>query len=336
MRHIIIFALLFLPALAVAQDSLAGKPVEVSLMTEVNYGRQHGNGSAALVDFPHLLICGNAALGRGWSVVAELEYERFYDDGQWGNNFRDNYTTNKLYLNKRWSPALNVKAGIVDIPVGTTNSGGPALTIYDPLSESKLMPMSWHEGGLAVWGLRGQWHYEAGCYFYPTAPLRGSRWIGGAMRIGVRPVDGLDVSGSGFVGSSREGMVQRQNPYLASFRHVYHAALDFSYLAHGWTVDGQMISSSAHEYSSAGLEAGYDCLNGIVLRPGLSQCSATLFARYDGYFHVESVSCNKWTLGLNTTLPLGFTLKAETAWINPSNDRHVTRFDLSVGWQGQF
>lgn len=65
MRHIIIFALLFLPALAVAQDSLAGKPVEVSLMTEVNYGRQHDSGNAALVDFPHLLICGNAALGRG-------------------------------------------------------------------------------------------------------------------------------------------------------------------------------------------------------------------------------------------------------------------------------
>ena len=54
------------------------------------------------------------------------------------------------------------------------------------------------------------------------------------------------------------------------------------------------------------------------------------------YLHVESVSCNKWTLGLNTTLPLGFTLKAETAWMNPSTARHVTRFDVSVGWQGTF
>ena len=336
MRVVLFIILLFLSASAEAQDSVSGKCVEVSIMTEVNYGREHGDEDAALVDFPHLLLCCEAELGRGWSVVAELEYERFYEDGQWGNDFRANYTTNKLYLNKCWNRALNVKAGIVDIPVGTTNAGGPALTIYDPLSESKLMPMTWHEGGMAVWGSMGRWHYEAGGYFYLTAPLRRSTMLGGAMRVGVQPIDGLDVSASCFVGSSKEGMVQRQNPYLASFEHVYHAAVDFSYLAHGWTVDGQMIACSAHGNKSAGIEAGYDCLNGVVRRRSLAQCSAIVFARFDGYFHVESVSCNKWTLGLNTTLPLGVTFKAETAWMNPSTARHVTRFDVSVGWQGTF
>lgn len=336
MRCFVLFTLFFLPALAVAQDSIAGKRIETSLMTEVNYGRHHGSPHTAIIDFPHVLLDLEATLGRDWSVVAELEYERFYSDGAWANNFRDNYTTNKLYLNKRWSAGLNLKAGIVDIPVGTTNSGSPALTVYDPLSESKLMPMSWHEGGLAVWGRLGRWHYEAGGYCYPTAPLRQSRMLGGAMRVGVRPIDGLDVSASCFVGSSKEGMIQRQNPYLATFSHVYHAALDFSYLAHGWTVDGQMIASSARENKSAGIEAGYDCLHGIVRRPALASCSAIVFARFDGYFHVESVSCNKWSVGLNATLPLGFTLKTETAWINPSDARHQTTFDVSVGWQGSF
>lgn len=122
------------------------------LMTEANYGHRHGKPHPTLTDFPHIIIGGTAQMGRGWSVVAELEYERFHSDGCWNNRFCDNYTTNKLYINKQWSEAANVKAGIIDVPVGTTNSGGPALTIYDPLDESTLMPMTWHEGGIAFWG----------------------------------------------------------------------------------------------------------------------------------------------------------------------------------------
>lgn len=337
MRRILgLYLLVFITMSAAAetQDSVGRKHIEASMMTEVNYGRHYGNPHTTIIDFPHVLLNIDATLGKGWSAVAELEYERFYSDGEWDNNFRGNYTTNKFYLNKCWSPRLNLKLGIVDIPVGTTNSGGPALTIYDPLSESKLMPMTWHEGGMAVWGCLGRWHYEVGGYCYPACPLRDSRMLGGAMRVGVQPIDGLDVSASCFVGSSKEGMIQRQNPYLATFSHVYHAALDFSYLAHGWTIDGQMIACSARANKSAGIEAGYDCLNNIVRRPSLASCSAIVFARFDGYFHVESVSCNKWSVGFNSTLPLGFTFKAEAAWINPSNARHLTTVDVSVGWQG--
>lgn len=315
-----------------AQDSLQQQRLTGYVTTEVNYGHHHEQLRPQLIDFPHLIAGATLQLGRGWSVVAELEYERFRTDGEWHNNFRDNYTTNKLYVNKSWSQALNVKAGIVDIPVGTTNSGGPALTIYDPLDESTLMPMTWHEGGAALWGSYKKVHYEIGAYIYPTAPLNDSRLLGAAVRVGIMPVDGLDLSLSCFYGSSKEGMVQRQNPNLAEFDHVRHTAFDFAYIANGWTIDGQLTASNCHDNKAAGVELGYD----FATLLGWTSFSIIPFTRYDGFFHVDGVSCNKWTAGLNTSLPLGFTLKAEAGRANPSNDRHHSSFDISVGWQTEF
>lgn len=302
------------------------------LMTEANYGHRHGKPHPTLTDFPHIIIGGTAQMGRGWSVVAELEYERFHSDGCWNNRFCDNYTTNKLYINKQWSEAANVKAGIIDVPVGTTNSGGPALTIYDPLDESTLMPMTWHEGGIAFWGQTKLFHYQAGGYIYPTAPLKDTRLLGLALRGGITPVDGLDLSLSYFYGSSKEGMVQRFNPNLAEFSHIYHAAFDFAYINDNWTIDGQMTMSNCKRNKAAGIEAGYDVAGAM----GLKSFSIIPFARYDGYFHVERASCNKWTIGLNTSLPHGFTFKAEAGWENPTTARHTTMVDVSIGWQGEF
>lgn len=315
----------------IAQDSIVQKRITGYVSTEVNYGR-HEKGTKPLIDFPHLIAGATVQMGRGWSVVTEVEYERFRTDGQWGNNFRDNYTTNKFYVNKSWSQALNVKAGIVDIPVGTTNSGGPALTIYDPLDESTLMPMTWHEGGAALWGSYRKVHYEVGAYVYPTAPLKDSRLLGAAARVGIMPVDGLDLSLSCFYGSSKEGMVQRQNPNLAEFDHVHHTAFDIAYVANGWTIDGQLTASSCHSNKAAGVEIGYD----VATLLGWSCCSIIPFTRYDGYYHVEGVSCNKYTVGLNTSLPLGFVIKAETGRTFISDDSCTSSFDLSLGWQCEF
>ena len=216
--------------------------------------------------------------------------------------------------------------------MGTTNAGGPALTIYDPLSESTLMPMTWHEGGIALWGRTGIVHFELGTYVYPTTPLKHSRLLGAATRVGIEPINGLDLSLSGFYGSAKEGMDQRDNPNLMDYDHAFHAAFDFAYIANGWTIDGQLIASNAHDNKAAGLEAGYDLATCL----GLPSFSIIPFARYDGYFHVDNAFCNKWTAGLNTSLPLGFTLKAEAAWMNPSNAKHTTMVDISIGWQHEF
>ena len=311
-----------------AQDSVSHKRLEGSIYTEVNYGHRHGEQHPTVTDFPHIIGSATLDMGKGWSAVAEVEYERFRTDGSWQNNFRDNYTTNKLYINKSWSEALNVKGGIIDIPVGTTNSGGPALTIYDPLSESTLMPMTWHEGGAALWGSYKRVHYEIGGYVYTAAPLKRSRLLSTAARVGYKPIDGLDMSLSAFYGSTKDGMLQRQNAALAEYGHMAYMAFDFAYLAHGWVIDGQALAANRCGYKATGLEAGYD----LATLAGITSCNITPFARYDGYYHVNGVSCNKWTIGLNTSLPLGFTFKAEAGWMNPSNDSWKRSIDISIGW----
>ena len=188
--------------------------------------------------------------------------------------------------------------------------------------------MTWHEGGAALWGSYKRVHYEIGGYVYTAAPLKRSRLLGTAARVGYKPINGLDMSLSAFYGSTKDGMLQRQNAALAEYGHMAYMAFDFAYLAHGWVIDGQALAANRCGYKATGLEAGYD----LATLAGITSCNITPFARYDGYYHVNGVSCNKWTIGLNTSLPLGFTFKAEAGWMNPSNDSWKRSIDVSIGW----
>lgn len=331
-KAICIIAIILCTYTLKAQDSVSNKRLEGSIYTEVNYGHRHGEQHPTVTDFPHIIGSATLNIGKGWSAVAEVEYERFRTDGSWQNNFIDNYTTNKLYINKSWSEALNIKGGIIDIPVGTTNSGGPALTIYDPESESAIMPMTWHEGGAALWGSYKRVHYQIGGYFYTAAPLKRSRLLGTAARIGYTPVDGLDLSLSAFYGSTKARMLHKQYPAIAELGHMAYMSFDFAYLANGWTIDGQAIATNKNGYKATGVEVGYD----IAMLTGLKSFNIIPFTRYDGYYHIEGVSCNKWTVGLNTSLPLGFTFKAEASWQNPTNTTMQRSVDVSIGWQTDF
>lgn len=169
--------------------------------TEVNYGHKYYGEDRNKWDFPHVVIAADLVLGNGWSLTGEFEYERFYEDGEWGNDFKANYATNKFFVTKKWNEAVNVKAGIIDVPVGITNAGGPALTIYDPESEAALLPMSWHEGGAAFYGRLGRISYTASALTYITAPFNSSCMIGGAASLGYEPADGVGVALSGFWGN---------------------------------------------------------------------------------------------------------------------------------------
>lgn len=226
-------------------DSTATRGIHGSANTEVNYGYESGKAKPTIWDFPHITLSAAAVLGRGWSVTAEVEYERFYTDGAWGNSFRDNFTTNKLYLNKSFSPAMQVKAGIVEVPVGVTNSGGPALTIYDPESEVLLMPMTWHEGGLTLWGERGRWSYSLAALAYAATPLRRSRLLGGAARVAYSPVQDLSLALSSYWGTASRGSARLYAPDFVGTDGILYAALDGSYEANGWTVSGSAVWSSA-------------------------------------------------------------------------------------------
>lgn len=61
-------------------------------------------------------------------------------------------------------PQLNVRAGMLVVPVGQTNAHHlptEFFGVYRPEGENTIMPCTWHEVGVSLWGKGGDWRYEA-------------------------------------------------------------------------------------------------------------------------------------------------------------------------------
>ena len=166
-----------------------------SFYTEANYGYNFFGKNRDIYDFPHAVLDLDIRLGRGWSFSTEQEFEYLNDDGEWPTHFSQMYCCNWAYFEKEFSPKLRVRAGVLNVPVGLTSAYyGTGLTVYDPPSEDRVLPMKWHETGLAVTG-------ELGKLEYYVALMRHVAWLdtnphdnentGAAFRLNYRPDDAL-------------------------------------------------------------------------------------------------------------------------------------------------
>lgn len=316
-----------------AQDS-AGVTFNGDVAVEVNLGHESDAHPHRIYDFPHITFSGSLSLPHGWSIEAELEYERMYEDGAWSNNFVDNYMTNILYANKRFSDALELKAGIIDVPVGLTNARGSALTIYDPLSEVALLPIQWHDGGVALHGTLGRFRYEGGFTLYAHLPLNESKLLGAHGRMEYRPVDQEDnfmhFALSSYWGTSNRGMIAFNQPDFYDGTGIFYASADYDIAHSGLISDGSLVYCSDGHARSAGAEIGYNILESaktsVVLIP---------FVRYDGvWMETEEKSItNQYTVGMNIGLFNVLILKAQHAWRHSPREQTRRRWDLSIGFE---
>ncbi|MGI6223286.1 MAG: hypothetical protein ACOYJG_06735 [Prevotella sp.] len=304
---------------------------EGEFATEVNYGHYSLRQHPVLDDFPHITVGGALNFKHGWRVEAEFEYERFHEDGEWGNDFKENFSTNRLSLTKAFqlSPitSLFASAGILPIPVGLTNSGGPALTIYDPASEMVMLPMTWHDGGITVCAQTGSWQFLVGTYVYGRAPLRDSRMAGGAARVDYTLPIGLRLGTSCFYGNSYSGMLSLNIEAPEGKRHEFYGAFDADYVKNGFTIDGSAIYSHAYNKNSYGLEAGYNVFHHL-----LESVELIPFVRYDGVFDHGEEGFNRYTVGMNIAPWGGLILKAEYAWHHENGAHTERQFNCSVGY----
>lgn len=317
---------------SVSADSTNGNrklTFEGELYTEVNYGHKRFSENSKKWDFPHVIASGTLSLG-SWSFVAELEYERFFEDGEWQDKFNDCFFKNKLYLNKRFSDAVQLKAGIIDVPVGVTNSGGPALTIYDPESEAVMLPLAWHEHGIALWGNCGRWAYYLSGLFYMKAPLKRSKALGVAARVDYTADMGLHVGLSGYKGIASAGMVCYSRPDFIGTNGFAYACLDFDYVKNGWTIDGSCVYSSDSNAMGYGIEAGFDLMSLISNAP--KDLSVTPLARYDGFMADAATTMNKWTVGLNITPLRNLDLKLQYGSRHNCGKNIEASFDICLGY----
>ena len=224
-------------------------------------------------DIPHAVVFLGYDFGKGWTFGTEIEmehggngiaYEKEDEEGgEWEQETEKGgeVELEQFWIEKSFSRAANLRAGHIVVPVGLTNAHHEPLsffTVYRPEGESTIMPCTWHQTGLSLWGRYGDFRYEA----LLVAGLNADQftnvgWIkkghksplefdvankyGAALRIDNYSIRGLRVGLSAYYGHSIGNSYPRNaNGVDAQYKGtVAIGALDFTYKAHNWIVRAQ-------------------------------------------------------------------------------------------------
>ncbi len=184
-------------------------------------------------DLPHVTLNLGYDFGRGWTMGMEIEFEHggtesaveidADESGEYEAETEKGgeVALEQFWINKAFSGGrFNVKAGELIIPVGEINQHhlpNEFFSVYRSEGEAKLLPNTWHQVGLSLWGSLPQWRYEAiftsgldaerfghNCFVHygATSPYeyKLANVYAGAARIDNYSVKGLRLSLSGYYG----------------------------------------------------------------------------------------------------------------------------------------
>jgi len=221
-------------------------------------------------DLPHVVVYIGYDFGKGWSMGSEIEFEHGgtesaveveeEETGEYESEVErgGEVALEQFWLQKSFKPSLNIRAGHMVVPVGgTNNSHMPTefFTVYRPEGENTIMPCTWHETGVSVWGRLPQWRYEAMFIAGLDADRFGNKgWIhdgagspyefkmatayAGAVRIDNYSVKGLRLSMSGYLGNSANNTLNATGKYEGLHGTVAIGAFDFLYNDHNLIARG--------------------------------------------------------------------------------------------------
>ena len=185
-------------------------------------------------DLPHAVIMLGYDFGKGWRLGMEIEFEHggveaaVERENEEAGEFEKEIerggevALEQFWIEKSFFPQLNVRAGHIIVPVGLTNTShlpNQFFTVYRPEGENTIIPCTWHETGISLWGRAGDWRYEAlmvaglNSTFFSTdgwvhdgsaSPyeFKPANQIAGAFRIDNYSVKGLRMGLSGYIGNS--------------------------------------------------------------------------------------------------------------------------------------
>lgn len=213
-------------------------------------------------DIPHVVMMLGYDFDRGWSMGSEIEFEHggvetaveleqeevgeFEKEVERGGEV----ALEQFWIQKSFMPQLNVRAGHMVVPVGETNMHHlptEFFTVYRPEGENEIMPCTWHQTGIELWGRAGDWRYElmflAGLN---SCNFSKDRWINGgaasafeftpanryavAARVDNHSVRNLRLSLSGYYGHSFGNTIQAdRGRYAGVHGAVAIGSLGFDY-----------------------------------------------------------------------------------------------------------
>lgn len=226
------------------------------------------------VDIPHVVIYLGYDFGHGWSMGSEIEFEHGgtesaveMEDDEGGEYETEverggEVALEQFWLQKSFMPQLNIRAGHMVVPVGSTNHGHMPhefFGVYRPEGDAQIIPCTWHETGLSIWGRAGAWRYEAMVIPGLDSDRFGrDEWVGsasgspyefkianaiaGVFRIDNYSVKGLRMGLSAYVGNTFSNTLSKPNATWDAVKGTLTiGAFDFDYNDHNIIARGGII-----------------------------------------------------------------------------------------------
>lgn len=235
------------------------------------YANSKGHGR---VDLPHAVIMLGYDFGRGWTFNTEIEFEHGgveaaveMEDEEAGEFEKEIERGGEVALEQFWlqksflDSKINIRAGHIVVPVGGTNNAhlpNEFFGVYRPEGENTIIPCTWHETGIELWGRIKGWRYDV--MLIPSLNsnmFTVANWANGgsasayefrvanklavAARVDNYSVKGLHIGISGYVGNCfRNDIItnDKATKYDKVKGTVAIGGLDFSYKAGGFLMRG--------------------------------------------------------------------------------------------------
>ena len=140
------------------------------------YPEQHKDDPAhGRFDLPHVTVNMGYDFGHGWSMGMEIEFEHggtesavevdADESGEYEAEVErgGEVALEQFWIQKSFSRALNLRAGEIVVPEGATNYAHMPtefFTVYRPEGENSILPCTWHQTGISLWGRLKDWRYE--------------------------------------------------------------------------------------------------------------------------------------------------------------------------------
>lgn len=246
------------------------------------------------IDLPHVVLMLGYDFGRGWSFGSEIEFEHggtesaveMEDEefGEWEKEIErgGEVALEQFWIQKSFGDAINIRLGHDVVPVGYTNAHHlptEFFTVYRPEGENQILPCTWHQTGISIWGRTKHMRYQImGLPGLNSHYFSKDSWIkygsassfeftpankyAAAARFDFYPVDGLRLGVSGYYGHSFNNTLQSDES--GKYKNVKGAVgigtIDFEYKCryariqgnadYGHLSDAEIISSYNRMQSS--------------------------------------------------------------------------------------
>lgn len=264
------------------------------------FTKDNGNGKGGNTLDPHRVVLNVTSQLADWiDFNSELEWEHGGSDGGPDGSI----SVEQAYLTFKFNPALNVKTGVMLVPMGAINQNHEPVNFYSsarPALDTILIPTTWQEMGV---GVSGALHRKVDYQLMAVVGLDGSKFdaenglregrqgfgkdsnrnFAVTGRLDVRPIENLTTSLSLYSGNSA--------PSGSPTAYTTVAAFDGRYRFNDFELSGEYVhvyqdrpdvlsTEIGRNMSGYWVEGAWHALPTTWKNGRLATADAVLFARY--------------------------------------------------------